>query len=99
MVSMFDWILSLLHSAIPKFRTVRDFYRLRPFLAFVALAATFFAQAPLDAQTVNRVARDADLTALQTLPNHHPQWANPSNDVGLVPPDQKLDHLTLILSR
>jgi subtilase family serine protease len=65
----------------------------------VALAVTCFAHAPVDAQTVNRIARDADLAALQTLPNHHPQWANPVNDEGLAPPDRKLDNLTLILSR
>ena len=35
----------------------------------------------------------------ERLPNHHPQWANPANDLGAVPPQQLLDHLTMVLSR
>ena len=33
------------------------------------------------------------------LPNHLPQWANPSNDKGSLPQDRILDQMTLILER
>jgi subtilase family serine protease len=36
---------------------------------------------------------------VQALANHHPLWANGSNDAGRVPADQEFGHLTLVLAR
>lgn len=33
------------------------------------------------------------------LPNHHPQWANPANDLGPLAPDTLVNALTLVLAR
>lgn len=33
------------------------------------------------------------------LPNHHPQWANPANDLGPLAPDAPVNTLTLVLAR
>src|SRR5271157_5831687 len=51
------------------------------------------------AQTANRVTQDVDAAQVQALPNHHPQWANASNDAGLAPAKLVLDQMTIVLAR
>ena len=47
----------------------------------------------------NRNTLGADHPQGLVLANHHPQWANPANDAGLLPPEQPLEYLTLVLAR
>ena len=63
------------------------------------LAALLFSSPALPAQTTPRITQYVDVTQLQVLPNHFPQWANASNHIGVVPADQMLDHLTMVLQR
>jgi hypothetical protein len=51
------------------------------------------------AQSANRVTQDGDAAQAQALPNHHPLWANPSNDAGLMPAKLMLDQMTIVLAR
>ena len=51
------------------------------------------------AQTPNQITQEVDATQVRALPNHHPQWANPANDLGAVPPQQMLDRMTMVLLR
>ena len=51
------------------------------------------------AQAADRIARTPDLGPLETLAHHHPAWAVPANDTGIVPADRQLDNLTLVLAR
>ncbi|MGA2350787.1 MAG: S53 family peptidase [Terracidiphilus sp.] len=66
-----------------------------PFL----LALVIFAGASLPAQTPLRITQGVDETQLRVLPNHHPSWANPGNSVGVLPGDQVLNPMTLVLAR
>ena len=50
-------------------------------------------------QRPNRIAQEVDTSRAQALPNHHPQWANPGNDAGLLAPNQLLDNMTMVLAR
>jgi len=54
---------------------------------------------PCHAQTANRIVQRLDPARMQSLPDHHPLWANPSNSLGLVSPDSTLEHMTLVLAR
>lgn len=63
------------------------------------LAAAMFSRGALYAQSVNQFAQTVDFTQIKALPNHRPQWANPANDTGTMPPQQVLPPLTIVLSR
>jgi hypothetical protein len=73
--------------------------RIWPLCALLLLTAAALAGPALSAQTANRIAQAVDTSKVQALPNHHPQWANSGNSAGLVPADQLLDHMTLLLAR
>jgi hypothetical protein len=47
----------------------------------------------------SRAAQGVDRSQSRVLANHHPRWANPTNDAGPLPPDQRLEHLTIVLAR
>ena len=69
-------------------------------LAAIALfAIAEFAGTTLHSQTVNEIAQQLDAARVQALPNHHPQWANSDNSVGLVSSELPIEQLTLVLSR
>ena len=53
----------------------------------------------LRCQVPSRVTEEIDVSQMQVLPNHHPQWANPANEAGAVPADLKLGPLTMVLAR
>jgi subtilase family serine protease len=53
----------------------------------------------LQAQTVDRITQDVDSLKVQVLANHLPHWANAGNDVGVAPPNQMMDGLTMVLAR
>jgi pseudomonalisin len=72
---------------------------MRPLLVCVLLAVAISASSVIYAQTVNRVTQDIDPAIVETLPNHHPLWANEANSAGLAPSDRLLDSLTIVLSR
>jgi subtilase family serine protease len=65
----------------------------------VMTTALIFAPSMLYAESANLQIQDADSSQVRTLPNHHPLWANNSNDLGELPPDQDLERMTLVLSR
>jgi subtilase family serine protease len=65
----------------------------------VLLLAVVFAGVGLGAQTVNQVTRAVDTSQVRALPNHLPLWAKPANNAGLVPADQALDQMTIVLAR
>ncbi len=54
---------------------------------------------PLHAQIADRITQSIDTTKIQLLAEHHPSWANPANAFNLVPANQTLEPLTLVLSR
>ncbi len=59
-----------------------------------------FLNRSLGAQTSGHIAASTGGTAeVKTLANHHPQWANPANDAGLLPADRSLDNITIVLAR
>jgi subtilase family serine protease len=68
-------------------------------LLSVLLALALLPGAALRAQVPNRVGQQVDPARLQMLPNHHPLWANPANNAGLVPANQEIGGLTLVLER
>jgi hypothetical protein len=53
----------------------------------------------LYAQPTDRVTQAVDTTKVRALVDHVPAWANPNNSLGALPGNQKLDPMTLILSR
>ena len=63
------------------------------------LAAMVFAGMALPAQTPLRITRGVDATQVRALPDHHPSWANPANSKGLLPANQMLNPMTLVLAR
>ncbi|MGA3160553.1 MAG: S53 family peptidase [Terracidiphilus sp.] len=63
------------------------------------LAAVVFAGVALSAQTPLRITRGVDATQARALPDHHPSWANPANSKGLLPAEQALNPMTLVLAR
>ncbi len=58
-----------------------------------------FVTATLHAETADRVTQAVDAARTQLLPYHHPAWANPGNSMGLVPANQALDQMTMVLAR
>jgi hypothetical protein len=63
-------------------------------LAWMALDST-----ALSAQFASEVAQEVDATRVRTLANHLPRWATSSNRAGLVPANQVLDQMTIVLAR
>ena len=57
------------------------------------------ATSALNAQAIDIITDAVNPAQLTSLPNHHPQWANRTNNAGPLPSDQPLEHLTLVLSR
>jgi len=54
----------------------------------------------LQAQTAHIVgSTNAGAGQMRVLPNHLPQWANAGNDLGIVPANQPLDQMTVVLAR
>jgi subtilase family serine protease len=68
-----------------------------PMLYLLAVIAT--AGAALPAQTPLRITQGVDATQVRALPDHHPNWANPANSKGMLPADQMLNPMTLVLAR
>jgi hypothetical protein len=73
--------------------------RPRLFAKSLFLTSFFLVGSMLCAQVPVRLAQSGDGAQSKALPNHHPQWANPGNDAGLLPPGLKLDGMTIVLSR
>jgi hypothetical protein len=51
------------------------------------------------AQAPDRLPHVIDSAQVQTLANHHPQWAVASNDAGAVPAELPMSNITLALAR
>jgi subtilase family serine protease/N-acetylneuraminic acid mutarotase len=58
-----------------------------------------FAGSAILAQTANQITHAVDIGQVRMLANHHPLWASPNNSAGLVPADQMLDQMTMVLAR
>ena len=67
--------------------------------ALILLALAAFAASAQTAQPANRITQRVDTSRVQALGNHHPQWANQANSTGLLPADQALEDMTLVLTR
>jgi hypothetical protein len=68
-------------------------------LFFLPFAASLLAGPHVLAQAPDRIAQGFDPAQVQVLANHHPEWANPANDLGVVPANQPLENLTFVLAR
>ena len=66
---------------------------------YIPLAAAVFSGGAAAAQASDRLPRVIDSAQVQTLANHHPQWAVAGNDAGAVPADCPSSNLTLALAR
>jgi subtilase family serine protease len=80
-------------------RVILAIRRQRRLPILLMLAAVIFAGVVLPAQTPLRITRGVDATQVRMLPDHHPSWANPANSKGLLPADQMLNPMTLVLTR
>lgn len=65
----------------------------------VPLAAVVFSGSGARAQAPDRLPHDLDSAQVQTLANHHPQWAVAANDTGAVPANLPVSNVTLALAR
>jgi pseudomonalisin len=74
-------------------------YRLRTLFVVVSIAFSISGGDALYGQASDRITGNVSAAELVTLPNHHPQWANKENAVGLLPSGTALEGLTLVLSR
>ncbi len=63
------------------------------------LAAAVFSGGAAAAQASDRLPRVIDFAQVQTLADHHPQWAVAGNDAGAVPAGLPVNNLTLALAR
>ena len=69
-------------------------------LAFLLpLAAAVLSGNPAGAQASDRLPHVIDSAQVQSLANHHPQWAVAVNDAGAVPADLPMSNITLALAR
>ena len=75
---------------------VRLCLRASLFLAFSLLSLQSQTVAHTPVPITDQITEVVDPSRLQGLPNHHPLWANPRNDLGLAASDL---NLTLVLSR
>ena len=80
-------------------RSGAAFYRISLLAGSLLLAAAFIAGHALSAQALNQITQKVDVSRVQVLPNHHPQWASTANSAGLTPADLPLNQLTLVLAR
>ncbi|MGD0740605.1 MAG: protease pro-enzyme activation domain-containing protein [Terracidiphilus sp.] len=67
------------------------------FVGFLSFGVA--ASGPLRGQTPSRITQEIDVSQMQVLPAHHPQWAMPANEVNAVPADLKMGPLTIVLAR
>ena len=63
------------------------------------LAAVVFSGNTAGAQASDRLPHAIDSAQIQTLANHHPQWAVAANDAGAVPAELPMSNITLALAR
>ncbi len=63
------------------------------------MSASLIPSCAAQAQTADRLPSNLDLATLAALPNHHPLWASAANASAALPPEERLDALTLVLSR
>jgi Pro-kumamolisin, activation domain len=63
------------------------------------VAAALLTALAAHAQTVDRIVAPIDVAKVQALPNHHPIWAVPANDLGAIPANEPIVNLTLVLAR
>ena len=71
--------------------------RVLPLFTCVALLCCFSPE--LHAAAPDRVAPDANMARMQTLPNQHPLWASQANGIAPVPAGDSVNSLTLVLAR
>ena len=72
----------------------------RPSSALVVALAMLTACAPKEwAQAIDRISAPVDSSQVVPLAGRQPAWAQPQADVGAVPADLRLSHLTLVLAR
>jgi subtilase family serine protease len=76
-----------------------SFSNSRLIACFLVWLTLLFASATSRAQSADPIPQNADFTQSRILPNHHPQWAKPINDIGAVPGNQLLENMTLVLAR
>ena len=50
-------------------------------------------------QLPRQITQEVNPSRMVTLHDHHPQWANPTNDAGIVPAETPLENLTIVLTR
>ena len=74
-------------------------YKSAQWKLFLLLAAALLAAGVARAQVADRIPRTFDAAQVQVLANHHPLWATAANDVGAVPADLPIQHLTMVLAR
>jgi subtilase family serine protease len=68
-------------------------------MAGLLLAATVLAGAALAQTPADQIQQKIDAAKPQALLHHHPQWANPGNDLGPLPADRQMTPMTLLLAR
>ena len=66
---------------------------------YIPLAVALLAVGPARAQVPDRITRPIDASQVHILARHHPLWAVPANDAGIVPGDLTVKDLTLLLAR
>ncbi len=71
----------------------------RRLLAPILALATFSTGSAISAQTANQITYAVDNNQVRVLQNHHPLWSSSVNDIGVVPSNQMLNQLTMILTR
>jgi subtilase family serine protease len=91
--------LSCLSTAPPDSASITPLRPISLLFAFILLAAAICASPAIFAQRSNRITQPVDSSSAQPLPDHHPSWANPANNVGSVPSDLSLEQMTLVLAR
>jgi subtilase family serine protease len=68
-------------------------------MVLLNLAAAVLAGDAVHAQVSDHIASAVDTSQTQALVNHHPLWAVPANDAGVVAANQPMENLTLVLAR
>ena len=78
--------------------TIRSLFTSVTALALAAFAVVL-GEIRVAAQSTDLVVGPVNTNESTVLQGHHPTWAKPETDAGLVPPSLRLEHLTLLLSR
>ena len=94
MDSRIDRFSDLVPRSVARLRLNLKWMRLRSIFALIA--AVGVAGPVLFAQSTTL---KIDPAQIRVLPNHHPLWAAPANDIGVVPANQTFENLTLVLAR